>query len=55
MRTYDCDECGETLTGANDSELARAVGGHFAAEHEPIDEDQVSELIEEGAYDATDS
>jgi hypothetical protein len=55
MRTYDCDECGETLTGADDSELARAVSEHYSSEHEPLDDERVAELLAAGAYDAMDS
>jgi hypothetical protein len=56
MRVIECNECGETLSAANDEELARHLAGHLASEHnEQPDEDEVADLVHEQAYDATDS
>jgi predicted small metal-binding protein len=56
MRVIECNECGETVTAADDDELARRLGEHLESEHdiEP-DEDEVADLVHEEAYDATDS
>jgi hypothetical protein len=56
MRVIECNECGETISAANDDELARNLAGHLTSEHdqEP-DEDEVADLVHEQAYDATDS
>jgi hypothetical protein len=55
MRNYDCDECGETLSAADDSELAGVVREHYSQRHEALDEPQVHQLLSDGAYDAMDS
>jgi predicted small metal-binding protein len=56
MRVIECDECGETITAANDEELARALGAHLRREHgQELDEEELAELIAEEAYDAMDS
>jgi predicted small metal-binding protein len=56
MRVIECDECGETIQAANDEELARNLGAHLAAEHGmEVDEEELMELIEAEAYEATDS
>ena len=55
MRVFDCDECGETLSAADDSELTRVVASHYEAEHEPLDSDELEDKVGESAYDATDS
>jgi hypothetical protein len=56
MRVIECNECGETLTAANEKELVRALGAHLASEHdiEP-DEEELTELVEGEAYEAMDS
>jgi predicted small metal-binding protein len=56
MRVVECDICGETISAANDDELARRVRDHLESQHdqEPDDE-QVRTMIEEEAYDAMDS
>jgi predicted small metal-binding protein len=56
MRVIECNECGETISAANDDELRRHLGEHLAEEHdqEP-DEDEVADLVHEQAYDASDS
>ena len=56
MRVIECDECGETLQAADDRELTRILGSHMADEHDnELDEEELAELIETEAYDATDS
>ena len=56
MRVIECNECGETISAANDDELARRLTEHLASEHdEQADEDEVADLVHEQAYDATDS
>jgi predicted small metal-binding protein len=56
MRVIECNECGETISAANDEELERRLAEHLEAEHdlEP-DQDEVADLLHEQAYDATDS
>ena len=56
MRVIECNECGETVSAANDQELARNLAGHLREEHdlEP-DEEEVADLVHDEAYDATDS
>ena len=56
MRVIECNECGETVSAANDDELARQLAEHLRAEHgqEP-DEEEVADLVHEQAYDAMDS
>ena len=55
MRVFDCDECGETISAADDPELAEAVRTHYSAEHEALEQDELEDKVREGAYDATDS
>jgi predicted small metal-binding protein len=56
MRVIECNECGETVSGADDEELASRLGEHLKSEHElEPDEDEVTDLVHEQAYDATDS
>lgn len=55
MRVIECNECGETVSAANDPELADALAAHHADEHDPIDGETAEELVSESAYDATDS
>jgi predicted small metal-binding protein len=56
MRVIECNECGETISAADDDELARRLGAHLKGEHdlEP-DEGEVGDLVHEQAYDASDS
>jgi predicted small metal-binding protein len=56
MRVIECNECGETVSAANDDELAARLAGHMRSEHdiEP-DEEEISDLVHDDAYDATDS
>jgi predicted small metal-binding protein len=56
MRVIECDECGETLSAANDEELGRALAAHLRNEHHiDRDEDDIAELLAGDAYDAMDS
>jgi predicted small metal-binding protein len=56
MRVIECNECGETISAANDEELAARLAEHLRSEHgERPDEDEVEDLVHEQAYDATDS
>jgi len=56
MRVIECDECGETLQAANDEELVRVLGRHLEKEHDmEVDQEDLTELVEAEAYEATDS
>jgi hypothetical protein len=55
MRVIDCDECGETIRGADDSELAENLRGHYAQEHTELSAEDAGDLVAGQAYDATDS
>jgi predicted small metal-binding protein len=56
MRVIECDECGETITAADDEELASRLGAHLRSEHDrQLDGDELEELVAEEAYDAMDS
>jgi predicted small metal-binding protein len=56
MRVIECNECGETISAADDDELQRHLADHLKAEHElEPDEDEVGDLVHEQAYDAMDS
>jgi predicted small metal-binding protein len=56
MRVIECNECGETVSAADDQELARRLAEHLQSEHdiEP-DAEELSDLVEEEAYEAMDS
>ena len=56
MRVIECNECGETVSAASDGELATRLAEHLQSEHdiEP-DEEEVSDLVHEQAYEASDS
>jgi predicted small metal-binding protein len=56
MRVIECDECGETLSAANDEELGRMLKVHLGDEHDiDRDDDDIAELVAGEAYDAMDS
>jgi hypothetical protein len=56
MRVIECNECGETISAADDEELAGRLAAHLRAEHDELpDEDEVGDLVHEQAYDAMDS
>jgi predicted small metal-binding protein len=56
MRVIECNECGDTISAANDEELARHLAAHLKSEHDIEPESQEAEdLVHEQAYDAMDS
>jgi predicted small metal-binding protein len=57
MRVVECNECGETLTGATDDELVRRLREHTEAEHPSVgyNEERAREMVASEAYDASDS
>lgn len=55
MRVIDCDECGETVQGADDDALVSELRAHYDRQHEDIDEADARDLVDRGAYDAMDS
>jgi hypothetical protein len=57
MRVIDCNECGSTVTAANDDELAGELSRHMTSEHPDVewDDEQAGELVSSQAYTATDS
>ena len=56
MRVIECNECGEAISAADDNALARSLAAHLAEEHDQeTDDDEVTELVEQEAYEATDS
>ncbi len=56
MRVIECNECGEPLQAANDAELVRAVSAHMTDEHDAdVDAEEITELVDSDAYEATDS
>jgi predicted small metal-binding protein len=56
MRVIECNECGETISAADDAELARHLSDHLKADHGiSLDDDEVADLVHEQAYDAMDS
>ncbi|MEA2246545.1 MAG: hypothetical protein QOH46_1074 [Solirubrobacteraceae bacterium] len=54
MRVIDLDT-GDTLQAANDDDLRKTVAEHYANRSEPMSDEDVAQLIERRAYDATDS
>ncbi len=56
MRVIECNECGDTISAANDEELAAHLAEHLRTEHDDVPEgDEVADLVHEQAYDAMDS
>jgi predicted small metal-binding protein len=55
MRVIDCDVCGETISAADDSELAGRLAEHHADRHDGLDEARAREQVAQSAYDAMDS
>jgi len=52
----ECNICGETLSAADDEELARTLKNHLGDEHdETPDDDEVHQTVDREAYDAMDS
>lgn len=55
MRVIDCD-CGKTLQAGSDADLEKAMREHVGEAHtEDLTDEQVSELVAERAYEASDS
>lgn len=56
MRVIECNECGETLSAADDEALARGLAAHLASEHDiETDEEEIADLVADEAYEAMDS
>jgi predicted small metal-binding protein len=56
MRVIECNECGETISAANDDELQSNLAAHLAEDHDlEQDEDEIADLVHEQAYEAMDS
>jgi predicted small metal-binding protein len=56
MRVIECNECGETISAADDAELQERLAVHMQQEHDAqLEEDEVTDLVHEQAYDAMDS
>jgi predicted small metal-binding protein len=57
MRVVECNICGELVSASDDGELVAVVRHHMDAQHGDLDvgDDRVRELVEQGAYDATDA
>ncbi len=56
MRVIESPVDGELVQAANDDELVRALSDHLAEEHDmEVDEEELTELVEAEAYEATDA
>ena len=57
MRVIECNECGETISGASDEELVQRLSNHLSEEHdvEEPDEEELTDLVDAEAYEAMDS
>ena len=56
MRVVECNICGETISAADDEELAGRVTAHLRSDHgESPDAEAIEEMVAEEAYDAMDS
>jgi predicted small metal-binding protein len=56
MRVIECNECGETISAADDQELMGRLSAHLDEEHEEsLEADELEELVADEAYDAMDS
>ena len=56
MRVIECNECGETISAANDEELTARLAEHLRSEHDQQpDQEEIEDLVHEQAYDAMDS
>ena len=59
MRVLDC-ECGYTVQAANDDELRVELAAHLREQHpaegqQPPGDEELQSLVQQRAYDATDS
>jgi predicted small metal-binding protein len=56
MRVIECNVCGETISAADDEELAGRLKDHLTEEHdESPSDDEVHQTVDRDAYDAMDS
>jgi hypothetical protein len=56
MRVMECNECGETLSAANDNELQASLQAHMRDEHDvALGDEESEELVAENGYDAMDA
>ncbi|MDQ6915509.1 MAG: hypothetical protein M3155_06825 [Actinomycetota bacterium] len=57
MRVVECNICGEVVSGADDERLIGEVRRHMDDAHGDagVGDDRVRELVEDGAYEASDS
>lgn len=57
MRVVECNICGELVSGGGDEELVGALRRHVEVAHAgaDVDDDRLRALVDECAYDATDS
>jgi hypothetical protein len=54
MRVIDLDT-GDTLQAANDTDLADAVRGYYTERGQPLSDEDAARLVDDRAYEATDS
>ena len=54
MRVIDLDT-GETLQAANDDDLRKVVARWAGEQDKQLSDDEIAQLVERRAYDATDS
>jgi predicted small metal-binding protein len=57
MRVIECNVCGETLSADNDDELVGRLVRHMQSQHSGVEfnDDEAREVVDDGAYSATDS
>jgi predicted small metal-binding protein len=56
MRVIECNECGETVSAADDDELAARMRRHLSEEHDIYaGPGETEALVSQQAYDAMDS
>jgi predicted small metal-binding protein len=57
MRTIECNQCGEPLTGHDDEALVRRLVEHMADVHPEVEfsAEQAAEDVRADAYSATDN
>ncbi|MBA2644744.1 MAG: hypothetical protein H0U80_04805 [Solirubrobacterales bacterium] len=56
MRVIECNQCGETISAADDDELTERLAGHLESEHDDeMETGRLADFVSANAYDATDS
>jgi hypothetical protein len=57
VRVIECNFCGELIQAANDDDLRAAARRHMDEQHADarVEDDQVRQMVERDAYNATDS